>query len=206
MRRAGRADVDVASAVLADAFSNYPWTRWTVSSEDHFERVRGLQRLVMDRLALPYGEVWLAVDDGGDVVSVAVWMLPDSAVPDSVLREISTEHATLEGGRHQASVEAEEFISRLRPTMLHYYLGAVGTRRDRQGCGYGAAVLTPMLNRASSDDAPVYLETSSFENVRFYVGLGFVTVAEVDIPDGGPHVWAMVRAMARASWCTSSRA
>ena len=30
VRRAGRADVDAASAVLADTFADYPWTQWTV--------------------------------------------------------------------------------------------------------------------------------------------------------------------------------
>ena len=50
-----------------------------------------------------------------------------------------------------------------------------------------------MLDRAASENALVFLETSAIDNVHFYLGLGFVTVAEVDVPDGGPHVWAMVR-------------
>ena len=55
VRRAADCDVDEASAVLADAFADYPWTRWTVESHRHRERVEGLQRLSMDRIALPYG-------------------------------------------------------------------------------------------------------------------------------------------------------
>jgi predicted GNAT family N-acyltransferase len=141
---------------------------------------------------LPYGEVWIGVDED-DVVSVALWMPPSTASPASVLNEIAIERATLEGARHEASVKAETFVSRLRPTTARYYLGAVGTRRDRQQRGHGAAVLTPMLDRADAEDAQVFLETSAIENVHFYLGLGFVTVAEVDVPEGGPHVWAMVR-------------
>ena len=148
VRRAGRADVDAASAVLADAFADYPWTQWTVESYRHSERVEGLQRLSMDRIALPYGEIWVACDDDDDVISVAVWMLPNSAVPASVLNEIGAPQATLEGARHEASVMAEACVARLRPTMPHYYLGAVGTRRDRQREGLGAAVLSPILDRA----------------------------------------------------------
>ena len=67
------------------AFADYPWTQWTVESYRHSERVEGLQRLSMDRIALPYGEIWVACDDDDDVISVAVWMLPNSAVPASVL-------------------------------------------------------------------------------------------------------------------------
>jgi GNAT superfamily N-acetyltransferase len=77
--------------------------------------------------------------------------------------------------------------------MPHYYLGAVGTRRDRQREGLGAAVLSPILDRADRGNEPVFLETSASENIRFYERLGLVTVSETDIPDGGPHVWAMMR-------------
>jgi len=180
--------------VLANAFTDYAWTRWTVDAEDHVERVRGLQQLFIDRVALPYGEVWVALDEDGELVSVAVWMLPNSTVPGSVLNEIDHDQAALEGGRHEASVEAEAFVSQLRPRSSHYYLGAVGTRRDRQRHGYGAAVLAPVLRRAHVENTRVFLETSASENVHFYMGLGFSTVAEVDVPDGGPHVWAMTRA------------
>src|SRR6516225_4503597 len=45
VRRAVAADLDAAAAVLADAFADYPWTRWTVDSRRHIERVEGLQRL-----------------------------------------------------------------------------------------------------------------------------------------------------------------
>ncbi len=193
VRRAQQRDVDGASAVLADAFADYAWTRWTVDADDHGERVRSLQQLAIERLALPYGEVWVAFDAGGDLVSVAIWMLPTSVVPDRVMREMAAEQATLEGSRHAASVVAEDFVAPLRPSGPHYYLGAVGSRRDRQRSGFGAAVLTPVLDRARDERAPVFLETSAPENVDFYAGLGFETVAEVDVPGGGPHVWAMAR-------------
>jgi GNAT superfamily N-acetyltransferase len=193
VRRATYSDLGAASAVLADAFVDYPWTRWTVESHRHGERVEGLQRLSMDRIALPYGEVWVACDDDDNVVSVAVWMLPGSDVPAAVLNDIGTAEATLEGVRHEASVEAEVCVAQLRPTTPHYYLGAVGTRRDRQGRGLGTAVLTPILDRADREHEAVFLETSASENVNFYEGLGFVTITEMDIPDGGPHVWAMMR-------------
>jgi GNAT superfamily N-acetyltransferase len=193
VRRAVAADLDAAAAVLADAFADYPWTRWTVDSRRHIERVEGLQRLTMDRIALPYGEVWVACDEEDNVMSTAVWMLPNLAAPAAVLQEISSAQATLEGSRHNASVEAEACVARLRPTTPHYYLGAVGTRRDRQRRGLGTAVLAPIINRADRENQSVFLETSAAENIPFYAGLGFIVISETDIPDGGPHVWAMLR-------------
>lgn len=60
VRRAGTADVDAACAVLAGAFSDYAWTRWTVDGRDHEHRIEGLQRLFIERVGLPDGgpHVW----------------------------------------------------------------------------------------------------------------------------------------------------
>jgi ribosomal protein S18 acetylase RimI-like enzyme len=193
VRRAGAADVDAASAVLADAFADYAWTRWTVEGEGHRDRIAALQRLVIERIALPYGEVWVAEDERG-VVGAAIWMVPASSVPADVRQATAAIQAELEGDRHVASARAEAACVPVRPTPPHYYLGAVGTRSDRQRSGIGAAVLQPLLDRARAEGAIAFLETSERANVAFYERLGFTVTGEIDVPDGGPHVWAMTRA------------
>ena len=197
VRRGVASDAPAASAVLADAFSDYPWTKWTIDGHRHTERVEGLQRLIIDRVALPYGEVWVACDNHGDVMSAALWMVPGSAVPPEVFTDIAPEQARLEGARHDAAVKAEACVAGLRPTGPHYFLGTVGTRRDCQGRGFGAAVLLPVLDRANRTGETVFLETSTRRNLDFYAKLGFVVAAELDVPDGGPHVWAMTRHISR---------
>jgi ribosomal protein S18 acetylase RimI-like enzyme len=75
----------------------------------------------------------------------------------------------------------------------HYYLGAVGTRSDRQRRGLATAVLAPVLERAAGENALVFLETSDRANVELYERLGLAVTGEIDVPGGGPHVWAMMR-------------
>jgi predicted GNAT family N-acyltransferase len=192
VRRARPADLAAAAAVLADAFADYPWTRWTVDNDSHSKRIEALQQLCMEHIALPYGEVWVACEN--DVVlSVAVWARPGVVVPESVRQEIFAAQAELEGARHNASIAAEARLAELRPTVAHYYLGTMGTRRDRQREGLGAAVLAPILDRADGDAAHVCLETSTAENCRFYAKFAFAEVSETQIPDGGPIVWGMLR-------------
>ena len=191
VRRADAADVDVASAVLADAFADYAWTRWTVAGDGHRGRIEALQRLAIERVALPYGEVWLAEDERG-VAGVAIWMVPTSSVPPDVREATAAVQAELEGDRHDASLRAEGACTPLRPSQPHYYLGAVGTRSDRRRSGIGSAVLQPVLDRARAEGAIAFLETSDRANLAFYERLGFTITGEVDVPDGGPHVWAMV--------------
>jgi GNAT superfamily N-acetyltransferase len=194
VRRADRSDIDNAAAVLADAFADYAWTRFTVDADDHTARIYGLQRLVIERLALPYGEVWVAEDAGGAIASVAIWMLPDSTIPGAVAQDAGQVQAELEGNRHDASVRAEAACAPLRSATPHYYLGAVGTQRDRQRQRFGSAVLEPVLDRARAEGATMFLETSDRSNVEFYERLGFVVTGEIVVPDGGPNVWGMTRA------------
>ena len=193
VRAAGADDVDAASAVLADAFADYAWTRWTVASDGHRARIDALQRLMIEQIAVPYGEVWVAEDERG-VAAAAIWMLPTSSVPLDVRQTTAAVQAELEGDRHDASVAAEAACVPLRPTQPHYYLGAVGIRTDRQRRGIGAALLQPVLQRAQGEGAIAFLETSDRANVAFYERLGFTVTGEVDGSDGGPHVWAMARA------------
>lgn len=188
VRRANETDVDAACKVLAEAFSDYPWTRWTVDASEHVQRIESLQRLFMERVALPYGEVWVAVEEDDTVVSVAMWSLPATVVPSSVSGAIGADRVRLEGSRFGASVAAEEAVALLRPTRPHYYLGAVGTRTDRQRMGLGAAVLNPVLVRSVKERVDVYLETSSRANVGFYRRLGFGIVGELTIAGGGGGV------------------
>jgi GNAT superfamily N-acetyltransferase len=192
VRRADTPDVDAAAAVLADAFADYAWTRWTVDAEDHAARIERLQRLVIEQIALPYGEVWVAEDERAAIASVAIWMLPTSVVPTSASESAAAMQAELEGDRHDASLLAEAACAPLRPVVPHYYLGAVGTRPDRQRQGLATAVLAPVLERAAGENAPVFLETSDRTNVELYERLGFSVTGEIDVPNGGPHVWAMM--------------
>jgi GNAT superfamily N-acetyltransferase len=193
VRRATVADLDPAADALADAFADYPWTRWTVDLDDHVDRVRALQRLFMERVALPYGEVWVATDDRGFVIAAAIWSVPGSVVPASVLRAVDAERVELEGARSVASTAAEAHVAGSRPTTPHYYLGAVGTRRDHRRRGVGRALLAPVIDRAAATGFDVFLETSAVENLEFYEQLGFVTASESTVPGGGPPVWVMRR-------------
>ncbi|MDQ1477889.1 MAG: hypothetical protein QOE62_3118, partial [Actinomycetota bacterium] len=59
--------------------------------------------------------------------------------------------------------------------------------------GLATAVLAPVLERAAGENALVFLETSDRANVELYERLGLAVTSEIDVPGGGPHVWAMMR-------------
>lgn len=73
-----------------------------------------------------------------------------------------------------------------------WYLQFIGVRPEAQGTGLGGDVIRAGTDRAGAESLPVYVEVMNSENLGFYGHVGFETVAEFDIPDSGPHVWAML--------------
>ncbi len=190
VRVAALEDVPVAAEVLADAFADYPWTRWTVDADGHGDRLRALHHLFLSAVAVPFGQVDVG-EVGEELVSVAVWV-PSTGVPDQVWAHVGPVAAELAGNRAAAAAEAEAALADRRPREPHLTLASLGVVPHRHGQGVGAALLAPGLDRADRDELPVWLETSAEPNVRFYHRLGFAVTDVVDLPRGGPRTWLML--------------
>ncbi len=198
--RANISDVPAAARVLTEAFADYPWTRFTVAADHHAERIEALQRLLLERVALPYGIVHLATarSDRAEPDAVAVWLPPEPAVPEAVWNDLAGVRAALLGDRAAAAADADNATAALRPTTAHWLLATVGVRPGKQGRGLGRAVLTPILRQADVEQADAYLETSTAANVRFYTRLGFAVSGRTGVPGGSLQIWAMLREPAPA--------
>jgi GNAT superfamily N-acetyltransferase len=191
VRPATPGDVAAAAEVLADAFADYPWTRWTVDADDHGDRLRALHHLYLSAVALPFGRVDVA-EAGQELVGVAAWV-PSTGIPDDVWAHVGPAAAELAGHRAKVAAAAEVRLAECRPSEPHLTLASLGVLQHRQGQGFGAALLAPGLDRADRDELPVWLETSAETNVRFYRRLGFAVTEAVDLPGSGPRTWLMRR-------------
>lgn len=191
-------DVPRASQLLADAFGDYVWTRWTVAADDHARRLRELYSTFLTAVALPYGVV-----DGADIAdaglgAVAVWTRA-GAVPDTVRERVGAVAAELTGDRAAAAEAADTALAPQRPTIPHVSLDALGVDPRQQGRGLGSALLRAGLRAVDRAGLPAYLETSEPRNVRLYERHGFVVTAVVDLEGGGPRTWSMLRPPASGS-------
>ena len=189
VRRATLDDLPDAAGALADAFTGDAWMRWVVEPDDHARRLRALYALLLGELALPFGEVWMTADGQ----AVASWTDSTRAPDPDALAGVAARAAALAGACAERAARAHAAVAERQPDDAHWYLGAVGVRPGRQGTGLGAAVLAPLLARCDRDGRLAVLETSSERSVRFYDRLGFAVHAELDVPDGGPHLWLMRR-------------
>lgn len=191
MRLAARRDLDALTDTLAAAFEDEVWTRWTVEERDRRRRLRDLFGLYASADGLPRGEIW--VSPGCE--AVAMWQPPGHRGPgEDVLERLEPAVARLHGDRLAAAEQANALLAELRPAPPHWYLPVVGTRPGRRRAGLGSAVLAPVLARADADGIPAVADAADPDAVAFLSRQGFVVAAEVDVPDGGPHVWLLIRA------------
>ncbi|MDO8210382.1 GNAT family N-acetyltransferase [Conexibacter sp. CPCC 206217] len=191
IRRAVAADLPWAAGALAEAFADYAWTRWVVDERDHRQRLEQLYGIYL-KVALQLGQLWVS----DDAAAVAAWTSSRSAAAQDELFErdgLIERIAQLSGARIDNVARGIEALLPYAPRDEHWVLAAVGVLPARQGEGLGTRVLEPALADLDARGEPAVLDTSSAANVRLYERLGFVTTAELDMPDGGPHVWLMRR-------------
>ena len=63
---------------------------------------------------------------------------------------------------------------------------------EAQESGLGGAAVRAGLELARLAGAPGYVEVMNPANLGYYRHVGCETVDEFDIPEAGPHVWAML--------------
>ncbi len=76
----------------------------------------------------------------------------------------------------------------------HWYLQTLGVEPAHQGKGYGSLLMEYMLEKIdNSNPLPVFLETSTEINVKFYKRFGFEVVREEIIPETDVEQWYLLR-------------
>jgi len=76
----------------------------------------------------------------------------------------------------------------------HWYLQTLGVEPIHQGKGYGSLLMEYMLERIdNTNPLPVFLETSTELNVKFYKRFGFEVMREEIIPETDVKQWYLLR-------------
>lgn len=195
LTRASLADAPGIAALLARAFQDDPLMCYAIPDAEQRRTLLPWLIGLNVRYGCWYGEVYATRGCTG----AAIWLPPRHTtrtfwrmlragmlaaplkLPWPVLRRLA--HA---GGYSVALHE------RCAPGP-HWYLSQIGVEPAHWRQGIGSRLLRPMLARIDAAALPCYLETEREANVAFYQRHGFQVVAEGDAPDGGPHVWAMLR-------------
>ncbi len=192
--RDGHADVGV---VLGRAFEDDPLWKATFPDPD-----RRLQQLVDMFTALSRATVAAggAVDVTPNTTAAALWLPPgrDIGLWSMVRSRLGLPRFTLSLPSSERRVMMgvlRQFDDRRKDLMPepHWYLSAVGVDPWHQGQGLGSALLRAGIRRADREAAPIYLETETEGNVRFYRRLGFDVLEATAAEALGLPIWLMLR-------------
>jgi GNAT superfamily N-acetyltransferase len=194
VRPARRDEAALLGEVLADAFAEDPVFAWLIPPEvrGRDDRMRAFFTS-MSRGYLRQGKPCYLTDDAS---AAALWAAPGAwAMPlsqiilEAVPSGLAFRHHLIRALRTQLQVERLHAAQSAR----HWYLGYLGTRRDRQGQGLGTQMLQEVLTGPDADGVPAYLESSSERNLSLYERNGFRVIGELRALGHGPTIWRMWR-------------
>jgi len=190
VRGASPLDVDLAAAILAEAFHHDPTTRWVVA--DDGQRMKSLRAFFLASLTHDWMTAALVDVVGDPVEAVAVWIPHSVAAPHADNVELERAVARAWGPHLPRAQTIFALMDSYRPSDPHWYLVFMGTRPSAQGRGLGSALLRHGLRRSDRSGVGSFLEASAPSNLKLYARFGFETTSEICLPQG-PTFWAMRR-------------
>ena len=175
-----------AIGILAEAFRDDPIMNW-ISDKP------GFVRLMFDvtlPVFLPRGCCYMT--EGGE--GAAAWLGPGERLkwPFTLVNVFRMLKLIGPLAMIRLAISGNK-TERLHPEAPHYYLFAIGARRQFQGQGVGTALMKAVLERCDEARVPAYLENSREENLKFYLGHGFRVIDEIRFTGHAPTLWMMWR-------------
>jgi ribosomal protein S18 acetylase RimI-like enzyme len=169
-------------AVLTSAFVADPACRWMYPNEDQYRTFFPAFAEVFGGAALDRQTALLAEREAG----AALWLPPDTSPDEEAL-------GSLVGRSVEPSLQTNAYalfeeMGRLHPREPHWYLPLIGVVPERQGLGFGSAMMEMGLGLCDEQGLPAYLEATSARSIPLYQRHGFEVVGEIRIGTCPPIV------------------
>jgi ribosomal protein S18 acetylase RimI-like enzyme len=167
----------------------------------HEKGLRVIRRLRSPWLcpSLRYGFLYGEVHTTQRIDGVAVWLVPEHPAMTvwGMLRAgIVTTRLRLGRKAFSRLTQYLKCSARAAEECVpgpHWHLLQLAVDPSCQGRGIGGALMQPVLARADADGLPCYLDTFNERSITFYERHRFTVVTQVEVPDGGPRFWTMLR-------------
>ena len=75
----------------------------------------------------------------------------------------------------------------------YVYLFIIGVASELQGQGFGGKLLRALIEESQEAGIPIYTETQTERNVRFYERLGFRQLDRITLPIIDLPQWELIR-------------
>jgi GNAT superfamily N-acetyltransferase len=181
--RAGEADLDVLSAVIAEAFCDLPPSRWLIADQAARRDLFPAYFRIFAEHALAHGEAWTTAGR----TAVALW-LPAGDRPPPAPEGYAGRLRAVTAPWTRRFIEFDAALERCHPAGTpHHHLAILAVQPGRQGQGTGTALLRSHHQVLDQAGLPAYLEASSPQNRRLYLRHGYHDVwPRINLPQGPP--------------------
>ena len=198
VRPAGPGDLADIVAVMTRAFHDDPGAM--IIEPDASLRDNAISALFHVFVAAALGEATAIQAIGDPLAGIAIWFGPDRHGPsEAAVRLAASAHGaptmgTAAGARTDAMrSEMESLHRRSIGDEPHLRLDFLAVDPAAQGRGLGSRLLAFGNGVADERGLPVYLDTFTLPDVRFYERRGYRVIEEHPMAPGPYTVWAMRR-------------
>lgn len=183
-RQATRADKSRIVDILTAAFWDDPEILWFSGYVPRKEaKIRAMMAFAFEE-RFPAGDVFISKDENAASIGKRDFR---SRYTFQLFGEYLRFLRTYDFSDIRDITRLDKEISKRYPTDdPYYYLWILGVHPDHQGKGLSKKMMVPVLEEASANDIPVYLETSKSRNIRIYEKRGFRQFDEMVVDSHDP--------------------
>jgi ribosomal protein S18 acetylase RimI-like enzyme len=197
--RVRRDDITRAGITLAAAFQHDATWRLFFRSEATLEQ-KGLLFQGPIRYCLRYGSVYATSEDlegvaawvPGEYADMTAWRLIRCGGLISGIRALPA-CTKLASQQRRIFAPLQEAREANMAGRSYVYLFVIGVAAQFQRQGFGSKLMAGLIAKSDEDGLPIYTETQTKENVRWYEGLGFRRIGEIILPVIHLPQWEMIR-------------
>jgi len=192
-----KTQVKAAGEVLGRALQDDPVSVWDIPDKEKRHTVIKHVFQMTSCLGVKYGETHAT---SPKLEGIAVWL----PYINKEFKEIINLGCMLKAKFYKLGREAGKRIKPIQEHNTkvhrefapgdHWYLQTLGVEPTHQGKGYGSLLMEYMLEIIdNTNPLPVFLETSTELNVKFYKRFGFEVMKEGIIPETDVDQWYLLR-------------
>jgi len=176
--------------ILSRAFAANGSVNYVVGQGDgQLKRTRALMEYSVE-VCFRFGNIYL--DEDRAACALVLYPHSKRTTLRSVALNVQLAFRVIGLRRIRRVLHREAQIKKVRPEEDMAYLWFIGVDPARQHAGIGSALLNRVIDVASRDGLPVYLETSVTENLPWYQRFGFTIYGSLDM---GRHTLYFMRRM-----------
>lgn len=183
---ASRRDLRAIQHVMDRGFDGDPTVQWILDTPEAFAAEHHKYVALCAEPAFEHETVHAA----GDFEGAAIWYPPKVGISDESFEDFKTTAYSLD--RLEQYEVLTEICDQYRPNEPHWTLELIAVDPEAQGKGIGGKLMAFGLAKCDQSGAPSFLVSSNRANLPFYERLGFVQLAEVQMP-GLPSMYPMMR-------------